>query len=166
MKHFQIHIRPEDLRIGNYVLIPDQYVDSYFPIVGVTATSVYMTSGKMRFSHKLWVIRPIPLTKDILTSWCGFISEKGCAELKKDKLKVVFDDECCTATVHFGRCCRHIKALHELQNIYYAVMGKDMVVTPDCQLVRKGSLPSLDLDAEMQKNIEKLAEIERLRGEK
>lgn len=166
MQYSQIQVRPEELRIGNYVLISDGYVDSYCPIVGVTSTSVYIASGEKAYAVKFRDIRAIPLTKDILKVWCGFVADEDHVELKKDKLKVLFVDECCPVTVHFGRCCRHIKALHELQNIYYAVMGRDMTVTPDRLFVEKVSRPAWDLDAEMCKSIEKHNEIKRLHREK
>lgn len=139
MKYQQTQVRPEELRIGNYVMTSDRYVDSYCPIAGVTSTSVYIASGKKSYAVKFRDIRAIPLTKEILNMWCGFVVDEDRSELKKDKLKVLFGDECCPATVHFGRCCRHIKALHELQNIYYAVMGRDMAVTPDRLFVEKVS---------------------------
>lgn len=160
----QIHIKPEELRIGNYVMISDRYADSYYPIVGVKQTSVYIASGRKAYAVPLRQIRAIPLTHEILTVWCGFVVDEETAALKKRKIKVIFEDSGAT-TIHFGRLRHRIRCLHELQNIYYSVTGEELAVTPDRQIVEKASRPVWDFDDETRKSIEKYNEIKRMCGE-
>ncbi len=164
MKRTKIHIKPEELRIGNYVMISDRYVDFYYPIVGVKQTSVYIASGRTAYAVPLRQIGAVLLTRDILTVWCGFAVDEDAAKLKKGKIKVILEDRG-TATVHFGRLRHRICCLHELQNIYYFVTGEELAVTPDRHIVEKAPRPVRDFDEEMRKSIEKYNEIRRMRGE-
>lgn len=128
MKLAKIHIKPEKFRIGNYVMLSSE--GCFIEIIGVSRTSVRVTCFSPKFNtFPLNEVQAIPLAREILIEWCGFTSETQTEELKKGDIKIVFNDDS-TAIVNIGSINYTINALHELQNIYYAVMGEELWITP------------------------------------
>lgn len=116
-------IKANELRIGNYV-----YVIKVVPII-VTADHIKSISeGDIDYT-------PIPLTPKILDS-CGFKLDKRVGvwfETKpynKDKTSVAIWDSHTMDYKWSMADNKHIqiKYLHQLQNLYFALTGKELTV--------------------------------------
>ena len=136
-------IQPHELRIGNYVLISGkcQQVNSiiagttesdsasvaYF--VGPVEESEYCTSGSLQ---------PLPLSKEVLAS-CGFEFRDyfKCWQKKIDGRGTDMEINLDYDIVDFLRrpIVKKISSLHQLQNIYFALKGRELNFTSTMNVV-------------------------------
>lgn len=102
-------MKANELRLGNYVY------DNLGGVLKIKGISLDST-----LSH----IKPIPLTEEWLVKF-GFISnpyedryEKGLIHVECDKTK--------GATYLWINNMPHIKHIHQLQNLYFAITGEEL----------------------------------------
>ncbi|MGN6438188.1 MAG: hypothetical protein ACTHMM_16730 [Agriterribacter sp.] len=117
-------IDPKELRVGNWVLCI--YEDkSEYPVKVVAITEEgFTTRGDEVYPHKDDELEGISLTPEILEN-CGF-------EYNGDHF---FKDEVClfklgNSGIHFlyDYTGKEIKYFHQLQNLYFALTGKELEV--------------------------------------
>ena len=87
---------------------------------------VLITDFKRGFKDERY--EPIPLTPEILET-CGFVFESGIDYvIKETGFAVYFDDGNCELANHDYPV--HIKHLHQLQNLFFALTGTELNYTP------------------------------------
>lgn len=152
------NIKVSDLRIGNYISvksdhIPDEMIDQIFRITSITETLYKSkTSYSIRFENSdgesfariIDQIKPIEISYDLLTR-CGFIrrSENHRTMMlplsEGDPLSDPYKD---TPTIQwwsgndYMSVCRlgisaihvDIGSVHQLQNLYYSLTGKELKI--------------------------------------
>jgi hypothetical protein len=112
-------MKANELRIGNWVMVfpvkhPQQVCDVMFDSVNTESV----------FGQHYGEVDPIPLTEDWLLKF-GFVSnpyedryEKGTIHIECDKTK--------GATYLWIENMPHIKYVHQLQNLYFALTGEEL----------------------------------------
>lgn len=129
-----VRIKATELRIGNYVKCANWACDEYLAISGVYETTVRVPTVQSHFTLKISSLHAIPLTEEILTAWCGFNVGNSEHTFIKDGINLEFDSKQCMATlrISIGRLRQPIlvSSLHQLQNLYYALTGFELAVTP------------------------------------
>lgn len=148
-------IQPNELRLGNYVLGESSYGDLLIQINGITSTSIHgvaSISGLSVSGMTADEVKPIPLTEEILLK-CGFESVEGDGERYNpdDECKNIFEYRLDVGIFYRDLICRpalgwyvfiqnadlerkwdlrskDIYFLHELQNLYFAITGKELEV--------------------------------------
>ena len=125
-------LKAQDLRIGNYVL----YEATYHKITSLTENvcgSVWLKAKEIDpYLHSYKEIQPIPLTSEWLIKF-GF--EEGVIKLNDSwhYLKLDLKTDCIDNCV-FGEKRSSMSILykiyyvHQLQNLYYALTGKELVM--------------------------------------
>jgi hypothetical protein len=119
-------IKATELRIGNLVTTkhPDNYkrVISLDNCIQVTGDSAWHTQ-----------VSAIPLSEEIILK-CGFVADpfNGSFETFDNGLKLTIIDKCGACMIYlsgpFGMVVlKHIGSLHQLQNLYFALTGKELV---------------------------------------
>lgn len=121
-------IKANELRIGN---ITDKGI-----IVGITPSEVIIIDGKHLDNED---VDPIPLTPDILEK-CGFVKENFGWTINKQKFQYgdyfgLFDFNYCEGNLNLRLNASDcplptIKSLHQLQNLYFALTGEELIYTP------------------------------------
>ena len=123
-------MKAEELRIGNYVLDEENKVR----LVTELSRALIRTSFDLILLAS--EVKPIPLTEEILLK-CGFEINGKYYRSKyiQDSIKLIYDFN--QRVLYFKykgefspmiQIPRAIESLHELQNIYYALTGKELEV--------------------------------------
>lgn len=131
-------MKPQDLRIGNLVILCVANVNHYGKIHSLTPSHLLIGDGiKCDYSD----LEPIIITEEWLLK-CGFTP---CESLFKDKPNILSvqisnnetldyeDGELFIANVGSHRVVtlwNNIIHLHQLQNLYYAITGEELEVKP------------------------------------
>ena len=123
----------QELRIGNKVSFKDTVVE----IAGVSgiaysfgAIDVTIFRGGKTEMHDLKTLSPIPLTEEILLK-CGFDENMVLSTIEGEiryygdgDINIGGEDSCTLGMVYIAKC----KYLHQLQNLYFALTGKELEV--------------------------------------
>jgi len=77
--------------------------------------------------------KPIQLTEEILVNWCGGIDNNYTIVIKVGRKKIEFNwsSKVVSTGIRYGWHCkkyRHIKYLHQLQNLYHSIYGKELTI--------------------------------------
>lgn len=108
-----------ELRIGNYVLNHKKEVKRVFSVQQQGFVSVETANGNPHDSSLLF---PIPITEELLSK-CGFKKHIwGSATFYYHSL-IELDAHFCLKSVDYNI---EIKSLHQLQNIYFSLIGKEL----------------------------------------
>ena len=137
-------IEPQELRIGNYIMF--EKTTHIVVELSETLISTRWIKGSDKYIHTISEITPIPLTKDILLK-CGFKLTRQYLSgftgrlprvLVKDN--IVYnsggffggsnESECDKPGISIARdrICITSFRLHDLQNKYFALTGKELEV--------------------------------------
>lgn len=117
-------IQSNELRIGNY---------TNFGIVYLIENECFYTKkDEVSYKNKWADIQPIPLTPEILEK-CGFDGNNHKRRFKKvieSSLTMYFQDGVFSLEDYdwFAQNLDHIKNLHQLQNLYYALTGTELEI--------------------------------------
>jgi hypothetical protein len=115
-------VKENELRIGNWV-----DVNGYAEVRGVTRGGVWIRN--QAFAITEW--KGIPLTPKLLVK-CGFEECEGIWwEHQTESIFMVLSGE-----VYFGevlqidspKICNHVKYVHQLQNLYFALTGEELSI--------------------------------------
>lgn len=132
-------LKPEELRIGNIVLSKE---GDYIRILAMFDKSVrneIYTISNEKFKYEEDDTDGIPLTPEILEK-CGFIDRSGTIANRMSFGLTLFDSqEFCwyiqdgfmryqSKGMGFTTSLTHIKFLHQLQNLYFALTGNELIV--------------------------------------
>lgn len=129
-------IQPNELRIGNHLNVQ---VDNGLSIAGLSG-GVVTEIGSNYISYngfivpKLSMVRPIPLTEEWLERFGALkygVEENDPYFLLEYKYNNAHHD-----FLHFGNngeCWKypHIKYVHQLQNLYFALTGEELTLKED-----------------------------------
>lgn len=113
-------IAANELRIGNKVLRTKN--NSLFTITAIDISTI--ANGDLS-------VTGIPLTPEILEQ-CGFKkSHQGYMELSRDEFNLAFDETGLDIAINgndIANTLSHIKYLHQLQNLYFALTGTELEI--------------------------------------
>lgn len=112
----------KELRIGNYVHIPDTNQDVPISAISIFANSICVNLNMLE-PLQLEQIEPIPLTKSILLK-CGFIELPAWNELILNGFRAEFRNN----KIIWFYPDIEIVYLHKLQNVYFALKGEELEV--------------------------------------
>lgn len=126
-------INDTQIRLGNYIRLvySDGHTDK--KVDYSTFTSLYMGVYK---NNKIDVVG-VPLTPELLVK-CGFSIVKTRllwkTELKYSNGRITFNSDLsetsiCYKFLNQGVYCTPVKYLHQLQNLYLALTGKELTLT-------------------------------------
>lgn len=126
-------MKANELRIGNY--IQDYYNTKIFVVKTVDSTLEYLdlSDGKTHSNH-ITNLKPIPLTEDILLK-CGFLLSTPNQYIKhqhwyNETTDIEFNHLLMCSIYegngHVG--VSHVKYLHQLQNLHYALTGQELAI--------------------------------------
>ena len=104
-------IKTEELRIGNWVLHDGKPVQ------------VEKLENDGQINNNFAFFDPIPLTEEILLK-CGF--EHGFSGFKYEDFRASDMADNGVIQIEFGNVSIGIKYLHKLQNLYFALTGKEL----------------------------------------
>ena len=124
----------KELRIGNLLLFP--FTNEFVEILGINAqeTSKGITntlSFKKDFSlycEKILALKPIPLTEEWFNKF-GYYNENRPNHFEKDEYTIdahAFWD--CNGMFIEDKNGVRIKYVHQLQNLYFALKGKELII--------------------------------------
>lgn len=125
-------MKSNELRLGNWI----KYMNRYSIVSADTVKNLYDWEKKPATQRHDVIHNPIPITYEILVS-IGFIdyakNGMGCriAVNSADELFFYTPDRSIryqTIGSGFARELSHIKYLHDLQNLYYSLTGKELEV--------------------------------------
>lgn len=127
-------MKAEDLRLNNWVEIKDQEVKTYAQVEG--------TGNLQHVAGQLWSIEeiePIPLTEEWLERF-GFekiLFSIPTAYKTEDGFRVKEDERGYWMQYKYGLVV--IKHVHQLQNIYHALTGKELTIKEPkkCKYVKR-----------------------------
>ncbi len=121
-------IQANELRIGNWIHNPVQEIN--FQVDLATIGNVARDNGNKNKVPSRLLYQPIPITEEILLK-CGFEKKKQRFESKEALLRISYFDSawhCSIGDDDFGFLFRTIKHLHQLQNLYFALTGKELQI--------------------------------------
>jgi hypothetical protein len=112
-------MKANELRIGNYVNVPGIYRD-ISEVLEICEDRVNLSGLKLKF-HAFY---PIPLTEEWLVRF-GFDSNHYQDRYENDSIHIE-----CNKTRGFTELwierMPHIKSIHQLQNLYFALTGEEL----------------------------------------
>jgi hypothetical protein len=112
-----------ELRIGNWLINP-------FGGKG-TVESIYLDSVKLKESNSFVPLvhcKPIQLTDEILLK-CGFVKINKSRYLRKGALTICIEPNNIFRFSLDGSFLVNLEFLHQLQNLYFALTGKELQIT-------------------------------------
>lgn len=127
-------IKPNELRIGNWVKAPATYdktpqdYKSVFQIKGIKLGAIYVEREKETDYIEIHKIEPIALTEEWLLKF-GFKNRSGIWQNSSE-----FSLEYGESNYDIGKGWRYgffsfkIKSVHQLQNLYFALSGKELIL--------------------------------------
>lgn len=126
-------MKSTELRIGNYVQYSNEYNVFILQVDTIYAKKITVLHNSSPTTMKVSEIQGIPLTEEVLLK-CGF-SEVGIYEnvYHKDCFRVYLDRKGKQGLVKYETENYHIeveaKSVHQLQNLYFALIGKELPLT-------------------------------------
>lgn len=122
-----------ELRIGNYV-DGIKYINSEMVVSSIGYQSMPGEDNLYLInSYPAYGFKPIPLTEEWLLRF-GFTGNKGYMRKDNDySMHFEYVNDGWECNVCFGSYCEdsesleHIKYVHQLQNLYYALTGKELI---------------------------------------
>jgi hypothetical protein len=121
-----------ELRIGNYVQYSNEHNVFILQVDTIYAKKITILFNSNPTTMKVSQIQGIPLTEEILLK-CGF-SEVEIYEnvYHRDYFRISLDKEGKQGLVKYGIEDYHVevevKSVHQLQNLYFALIGKELPV--------------------------------------
>lgn len=120
-------IQANELRLGNWV----DYKGKYYQIYdGIRSLSIDDLDSESLDSHlkniKLLDLRPIPITEEILLK-CGF-ERLGKYTFVCDNALMQLEIDVITNKLVHSILAIEVKYLHQLQNLYYFLCGKELEI--------------------------------------
>ncbi|KGE14598.1 hypothetical protein [Sphingobacterium deserti] len=120
-------IQANDLRIGNFVHsveIGNEVIINSISDEGITFKNC-VTFDYPTFED----ITPIPLTEEILFK-CGFFYDidSDTYKISDCTLQIDMSDFEIPDAIVFGESLRYVRHLHQLQNLFFALTGKELEV--------------------------------------
>ena len=131
-------IKPQELRIGNYVIVKN-YNSKYWNKIGTieafTRNAEYISLDiNQNSAFYLKDIQPIPLTEEILLK-CGFEKSNDLdkfyhLELLNKWTRIYFNPKhkVCTLSINQHDSLIRIQYLHQLQNLYFALTNEELTI--------------------------------------
>lgn len=126
MKSEELRIKPSDLRLGNWVMYDNRYfqismIADVFPELNTTEFGI----GVVDYNN----IKPIPLSEEVLLK-CGATVDGIEYIIKANALSIKIRFHSGIAYCEFGDVYLgdRIKYLHELQNLVFALCGRELEV--------------------------------------
>lgn len=121
-------MKATELRIGNIVLLDDEEIT----LTGIKGNTVFWKDGFDMTGLTGAEIKPIPLTEEWLLKF-GFkpIDERGYSKEivnKKDNYEYNFVLSKVDDGYDNDVCLYTIKYVHQLQNLYFALTGKELII--------------------------------------
>lgn len=116
-------IHETEIRIGNWVA--NIHTDNPYQL-----TINKMIGLLPHFRENILYVKPILITEEILLE-CGFEKKEQRFESKETLLRISYFDSawhCSIGDDDFGFLFRTIKHLHQLQNLYFALTGKELQI--------------------------------------
>lgn len=157
-------INATELRIGNIVQSMTEYEAYIIRVSAICETCIHTPSGKRHCSIAYKALRCVPLSVDVLVSWCGFTPDKELHVFRKGRFRIIFDSEERCAYAVLGRRKYPITSLHRLQNLYHATTGDELNVSPTrSHIVIKPRPEREPLDILLRRDIEKIRRIKEMR---
>jgi hypothetical protein len=126
-------MKPEEFRLGNYA--QDQETKAVLECVHLNSALKPNIGFKVVDRNKYplkdgWQAEPIPLSEDVLIKWCGFVKPqnrdcviRGRIQVWKQMCYLIEED---TMKAHWIPV--KLEHLHQLQNLVYAIEGKELEV--------------------------------------
>lgn len=130
----RVHIKPNELRLGNFA-----YTNTEGKMCGICFRAVQIKNYAKQYVDSL---EPIPITKEWL-EWLGICvtqSEDGLThgieiehriKIDKKTLLVVWTNPLEVEICHYyseqTTLMDHIRYIHQLQNLYFALTGQELV---------------------------------------
>ena len=119
-------ILPNELRVGNFVFA-DLYDETKIlveSICSITQDVFNSTTGEIPFTS----LKPIPINEDLLCK-LGFNKTGGTYELCDGLIELVYAKDGMYEVIEGQwKSLKHIKHLHQLQNLYFALTGRELTV--------------------------------------
>ena len=116
-------INPHELRIGNYVSCQDK-IFSIATIEGVPR--LRPLPGGIVLNPTFDEIEPIPLTSEILDK-LGFNDKTGLSDMHLSPIHLMLEEKGYFMRLFNSYVNKNpIKYLHQLQNLYFAIAGKEI----------------------------------------
>jgi hypothetical protein len=110
-------IKPNELRIGNYIINPFGAI--------ITIDEIHKSGVKFKTTiYDLTHCKPIPLTEEIILK-CGFQKHITSDFYPTFSLKMINVNDGIVYVIGIG-FLNHIKYLHQLQNIYFALTNQEL----------------------------------------
>ena len=128
-------MKAQNLRIGNYIKAKGLICE----IVSINKDEVqcqcFKDNNNEHISLVLADIQSIPLNEKVLKECCGFDTEKRLVA-KNTYLQytpnndhyIILENDKKESLIHFW----DIKTLHQLQNLYYALAGTELIIALSC----------------------------------
>lgn len=130
----------EELRIGNLVKIKTSNDAAFYPVYAIDGIGLKVVLGGCRQSEG-WkeekLLKPIPITEELLLK-CGFEyqMQEHCFDKSRLRLRL-YESRGCSVYIGFAIAFRwqwndanmELKYLHQLQNLFYSLTGKELEVT-------------------------------------
>lgn len=129
----------KDLRQGNWVY-PNEENATPYKVFGIINDEM-IDFGLSGFNGRVQILaselEPIPITKEILMN-AGFKKEKGKSDYEWIYNKTIIEELIDISVakdgdeIHVflfsGDCLRHIKNVHQLQNLFYSITGNELEI--------------------------------------
>lgn len=136
-------LKAKDLRIGNLIYICGNTLDTYqtyYPrVVSVDIIREISEENEERPDAMLSAFNPIPLTEDWLVKF-GFEKSKariignrytfGINPRTEDYIIIINQVDTTKQEFFYQNSFFDIKYVHQLQNLYYALTGTELNITP------------------------------------
>lgn len=126
-------IQANELRIGNWVHWYETCKVTAIDTNGGNYISIVTNRGEHRIEIDIERFKPIPLTPEILEK-AGFVIDYSwqIPKVQKDNFVMYIDNsDGFTLSANFGHIQQldvEIKYLHQLQNLYYCLTGKELEI--------------------------------------
>lgn len=126
-------IDPKELRIGNWVhgySSNYEHVPSFFKVESLDEGRINPYCAHDGETWYAKEVTPIPLTTEILEK-CGLIEANSFHELQVDGINFVWDNSGLDVSFEGNQIAMpllHIKSLHQLQNLYFALTGSELKI--------------------------------------
>jgi hypothetical protein len=124
-------MKANELRIGNWVYIPQTKTNEQIGVIEENGR--FLTKGYKTSYSSIECSRPIPLTEEWLLRF-GFEDDRdNLMVLRKDVFEFFFDKkDICGVNLYEkwdgNFLCGDIQYVHQLQNLYFALTGEELVV--------------------------------------
>ena len=153
----------QELRLGNIVSYKNHIKFHTLRVARLDEKKIKLGGCLRQYDQ----IIPVGLTKDILVDWCGFTYDEVKDTYNKNGLKLHYNSGKGSAQIRLCGTIKEITYLHQLQNLYYAIIGEELEV-PEENIdsyieTYRITLRTTTLDEEMELTRMKLEEIKEMR---